>query len=232
MLSANRQRLVLPMLYWVATIAALGIGVGGAITVQGESPAGGPAGLLFIHLPVAVNTFLAALVVCVAGVGYLSGRRLRWDDLAESAATVTVLNGTVLLLTGVIWAKSAWGLWWTWSPRLAFSLVLWLLYAVYLAARSRMRPGHPRALVCAVYGVVAFLDVPLLYLTAKMLPDVHPAAAGLPPGTAGLMWVCMIGTTMLTAGNIALRFRLAAERRGAGEAQGPPTSLRGWGEPA
>lgn len=196
-------------LYWALTVALLAIGAYLAVRAPIDETMGPIQKLIYLHLPVAVNTFLASLVVCIASVGYLAARRQRWDDLAHAAAAVTVLNGTVLLLTGMCWGKVAWNLWWTWSPRLTFSLILWVLYVAYLIVRRRIESPERRALVSAVYGVVAFLDVPLLYLSAKLLPDVHPTQSGLIPAMYPALWTWMLAITMFTGGLIAARFRLA-----------------------
>lgn len=199
--------------YWGLTALLLIVGGAMAAAAPLDEVMGPIQKLVYLHLPVAANTFVAALVVCVAGVGYVGGRRQVWDDLAHAAAAVTVLNGTVLLLTGVCWAKVAWGLWWTWSPRLSFSLILWLLYAVYLALRFRIRSPQRRAMVSSVYGIVAFLDVPLLYLSLKLLPDVHPTSSGLTRAMLPTLWVWFAGITMLSLGLMSSRFTLARERR-------------------
>src|SRR4029079_6869712 len=86
-------------------------------------------------LPVAISTFLACLVSFIASIAYLTQRRGIWDDLASAAARVSVQLCSVVLLTGMIWGRSAWDQCWTWSPRLTFSLMLWLLYVVYLTIR-------------------------------------------------------------------------------------------------
>lgn len=188
--------------------------------------------LLYLHLPVAANTFVAALVVCIASVGFVGSRRQFWDDLAHASAAVTVTNGTVLLLTGACWAKVAWGVWWTWSPRLSFSLILWLLYAVYLVLRFRIRSPQRRAIVTAIYGIVAFLDVPLLYLSLKLLPDVHPTDSGLTPQMYPALWVWFAGITLLSSGTIVARFRLArAMPTESIEDVQPPTRLTMSGVP-
>lgn len=187
-----------------------------AIYAPSDSAMGPIQKLLYLHLPVAGNTFVAALVVCIASVGFIGSRRECWDDLAHAAAVVTVMNGTVLMLTGVCWAKVAWGVWWMWSPRLSFSLVLWLLYAVYLAIRFRIRSPQRRAIVSAVYGIVAFLDVPLLFLSLKLLPDIHPTDSGLTPQMYPTMWVWLAAITLLSGGTIASRFMLSRVRVSAG----------------
>ena len=114
----------------------------------------------------------------------------------------------VVLITGMIWGKSAWGQWWTWSPRLTFSLVLFLLYVVYLMIRPSIESPQRRAVVCAVYGIVAFLDVPLVYLSVKMLPDIHPESIALAPEMKITLLAWFLPVTMFTAGLILARFRL------------------------
>ena len=194
--------------YWGVTSVVVALGLVMAALAPVDPEMGPIQKLIYMHLPVAVNTFLASLVVFIASVGYLGGRRPSWDHLAHAAAVVTVLNGTVLLITGMFWAKAAWGLWWVWSPRLTFSLILWLLYASYLVLRSRVNGEPKRAMVSAVYGVVAFLDVPLLYLSVKLMPDVHPTRSGLTPEMYPTLWVWFAGMALLTGGLMASRFGL------------------------
>ncbi len=164
--------------------------------------------VFYLHLPVAINTFLACLVCFIASVGYLWQRRQVWDDLAVSSAKVAVLLCGVVLLTGMIWGHSAWGVWWTWSPRLTFSLVLWLLYVAYLVIRPSIESRQRRALVSAVYGIVAFVDVPLVYLSVKLMPDIHPSSITLTTEMKWTLLVCMIPVTMISVGLVIARFLL------------------------
>lgn len=204
----DRRRTWLLCSYWALTVALLAIGAFLAVRAPIDETMGPIQKLIYLHLPVAANTFLAAFVVFIASVGYLAGRRQTWDDLAHAAAAVTVINGTVLLLTGMCWGKVAWNLWWTWSPRLTFSLILWLLYVAYLIVRHRIASPERRALVSAVYGVVAFLDVPLLYLSVKLLPDVHPTMSGLTPAMYAALWTWMAAITLFSVGLVTVRFSI------------------------
>jgi heme exporter protein C len=169
--------------------------------------------IFYLHLPVAISTFLACLVAFIASIGYLVRRDPRWDDLAAAAARVAVQLCTVVLLTGMIWGKSAWGQWWTWSPRLTFSLVLWLLYAVYLIVRSSIESRERRAVIAAVYAVIAFLDVPLVYLSVRLMPDIHPTAITLAPEMKLTLGLFFAAVTALTAGLIVLKQRLNVRER-------------------
>lgn len=159
--------------------------------------------IFYLHLPAAINAFGACLVAFVGGVGYLWQRKMSWDDLSAAAAKIAALLCTVVLVTGSIWGKVAWGKWWTWSPRLTFSLLLWLLYVVYLVIRPAIDAGPRRALVCAVYAIAAFLDVPLVYLSVRMMPDIHPVSASLTAPMKITLAVWFVPVTLLNVALIA-----------------------------
>lgn len=170
--------------------------------------------IFYLHLPMAINTFLACLVVFISSIAYLWQRRSVWDDLAAAAARVAVLLCSVVLLTGMVWGRSAWGYWWTWSPRLTFSLMLWLLYVVYLMIRTSIESPQRRAVVCAVYGLSAFLDVPLVWLSARLMPDIHPGNIGLPEVSMKLtLAVWFVPVTLIAAGLVVARFNLSRRQR-------------------
>ncbi len=195
--------------YWLVTLALFAFAIAVVFAWTPIEATMGPVQKIFyLHLPIAINTFLACLVTFIASVGYLWQRRQFWDDLAVSSAKVAVLLCSIVLLTGMIWGHSAWGRWWTWSPRLTFSLVLWLLYVAYLVIRPSIESRERRALVSAVYGIVAFLDVPLVYLSVKLMPDIHPTSIQLAPEMKLTLLLCFVSVTLLTVGLIAARYRL------------------------
>lgn len=204
----------LRILYWVVTLLTF---VGAILLVFAWTPDEATMGMIqkifYFHLPIAINTFLACMTVFVASLGYLSTRQTWWDDLALAAAKVSVLLCTGVLGTGMLWAHGAWGVWWTWSPRLTFSFMLWLLYVVYVLVRASIESPQRRAVVAAVYGVVAFLDVPLVYLSVKLLPDIHPSSIGLSDSMRLTLGLCFIPITLLAAGLIWERYHLARYER-------------------
>jgi heme exporter protein C len=195
--------------YWLATgLLFVGALVMLFVYAPVESTMGPVQKIFYLHLPVAISTFLAAFTVFIASIGYLWQRKTMWDDLAVAAGKVTVLFCSVVLLTGMIWGKSAWGQWWTWSPRLTFSLILLLIYVVYLMIRPAIESPQRRATISAVYGLAAFLDVPLVYVSAKMMRDIHPSSIALEPAMKQTLLVWFIPVLMLAAGLIVVRFRL------------------------
>ncbi|MBL4701165.1 MAG: cytochrome c biogenesis protein CcsA [Phycisphaeraceae bacterium] len=197
-------------IYWLATLALLAIGVVMVFAYTPTEVTMGPVQKIFyLHLPIAICTFFSCLTVFVASVGYLWQRKAMWDHLAHAAAQVAVIYAAIVLLTGMIWGRAAWGAWWQWTPRLTFSLVLWLLYVVYLVIRPSIESSQRRAMICAVYGVVAFLDVPLVYLSVRLMPDIHPSSIELEPAMKSTLIFWFIPVIMVTVGLIAASFKLA-----------------------
>lgn len=216
-------------LYWTVTAALFAAAIVVSVRYTPvEATMGQAQKIFYLHLPTAINTFLACAVAFVAGVGYLWQRRRMWDDLGVAAARTAVVLGTVVLATGMIWGRSAWNAWWTWSPRLTFSLVLWLLYVVYLVLRPSILSPHRRALVGAVYLVVAFLDVPLVYLSVRLMDDIHPTSVSLAPAMLRTLLLWFVPMTMLTVGLIAAGYQLQARQSaGAEEAEAPAGAVAG-----
>jgi len=220
MKSAKLKLLVIG--YVGLTLAAFGVAIAVLLTYTPTEDTMGPIQKIFyLHLPVAICTFLACLTCFVASIGYLVQRTTWWDDLAAAAARIAVQLCSVVLLTGMIWGRSAWGIWWTWSPRLTFSLVLWLLYVVYLMIRMSVESKTRRAAIGAVYGIIAFLDVPLVYLSVRLMPDIHPQSIQLAPEMKVTLAFWFGPVILTTAGLILAKFNLnRAARQQERSAQG------------
>jgi heme exporter protein C len=119
---------------------------------------------------------LDAFAVCfVANLLYVWKRTQNYDSLAVASAEVGLVCTTVVLITGPIWAKPAWGIWWTWDARLTSTFVLWLLYISYLLLRSLIEEPDRRALLSALFGIFAYIDVPLVFFSIRWWRTQHPA---------------------------------------------------------
>lgn len=149
--------------------------------------------IFYIHLPLAWWALISFFVVFAASIVYIFRRDLRWDRLAAAAAEAGTLFCGLALATGCLWAKRSWGVWWTWDPRLTTTLVMWFVYAGYLVLRGlEMGPARKR-MVCAVVGIVAFLDVPLVFISARIWRSIHPAVfASRGGGLPDEMKICAI----------------------------------------
>jgi len=195
--------------FWIATLGLLAASVGLVyLFAPIDESMGSNQKIIYLHLPVAINTIPVAGVLFLASIGYLWQQRPVWDDLANAAGRTTLLLCTVVLVTGVFLSKAVWGQWWLWSPRLMFGLILGGLYAVYLLLRITIRSPERRAGVCAVYGLAVFLDVPLVYLALNLVPDIHPAELVLTPSMRIILALMMIPITMLVAGLVIAAFQI------------------------
>ncbi|MGE5507458.1 MAG: cytochrome c biogenesis protein [Chitinophagales bacterium] len=121
-----------------------------------------------------VGLLLAFTVVFVASVAYLRTRNRRWDTLAYCSGEIGVLFTTIVLVTGPIWGKAAWNTYWTWDPRLTTTLVLWFIYIAYLVVRSSAEGNERKARLAAVFGIIGYVDVPLVFLSIRWWRTIHP----------------------------------------------------------
>ncbi len=173
--------------------------------------------IFYFHVPLAWNAFVGFLIVFIASFRYLATRDPKWDARALAAAEVGVLFTTLVLITGPIWAKPVWGIWWTWDSRLTLTFVMWLIYLGYLMLRHYVESPDRRAVLAAVVGIVGFVDVPLVYFAIRWWRTQHPQPvlmggqdSGLDPKMATTLWVC--SATFLLLFTVMFRRRVAIER--------------------
>ncbi len=157
--------------------------------------------IFYFHVPVAWVAFLAFFIVFVGSILYLWKRQSKWDVIAVSSAEVGIVFATLVLITGSIWAKPIWGVWWTWEPRLTTALVLWLIYIAYLIVRSFAAEESRGARFAAIVGIVGFIDVPIVALAITLWRTQHPGPVifqgGLAPSMLLTLLVCIAAFTVL-----------------------------------
>ncbi|WP_207264288.1 cytochrome c biogenesis protein CcsA [Desulfovibrio sp. Huiquan2017] len=130
--------------------------------------------IFYMHLPCSWWALVSFFVVFIASILYLFTRDDRYDRVAAGAGELGVLLASMTLLSGSTWARAEWGHWWLWDPKLTTALIMWYVYAGYLVLRNTPMGRDRKALVCAVLGIVAFLDVPLVFFAAKLWGSAHP----------------------------------------------------------
>lgn len=131
--------------------------------------------IMYFHVPSAFVAFVAFAIVFIGSVLYLFTKNKQWDYLAFSAAEIGVLFTTFVLVTGSLWAKPVWNAWWVWEdPRLVTSLILWFMYVAYLFIRASVHGEERHRKLAAIFGIIAFLDVPLVYFSVKWWRTIHP----------------------------------------------------------
>ncbi len=130
--------------------------------------------IFYFHVASAWVGFFAFFVVFLAGIGYLARGERRWDILALSSVEIGLTFITMTVITGALWAKPAWGTYWTWEPRLTISAVQLLIYIAYGMLRSAIDSPEQKARFAAVYGIVAFVTVPLSWFAIRWWRTIHP----------------------------------------------------------
>lgn len=173
----------LTMLGWLA-IALIAVGsVLGLVVLPADALQGEVQRLLYVHVPVAWVMMLAFFVVFLMSILYLVQRRLKWDLLAASAAELGVIAAVLTLILGTLWGRPTWGIWWAWDPRITTTALLVPIYTGYLVVRSMTEDPDRRARWAAVIGLIAFVQVPIVYLSVFWWRSLHQ-----PPSSPQSMW--------------------------------------------
>lgn len=187
---------------WVPTEASMGI-------VQR---------IFYIHVSSAAIAFAGFILGGCAAIGYLSNRIGSRDDLSVACNEVGLLFACVNLITGSLWAKPIWGVYWAWDARLTAMLLLALIYAAYLILRQSITEPGQRAVVCAVVSIFGMVDVPIVYMANRWWRTQHPApviggGGSLDPRMAFVLFFTMFSLAMLFWCLVRKRRRLESLRR-------------------
>jgi len=161
--------------------------------------------IFYYHAPIAETALVAFGVSFVAAIAYLRSGDLKWDRLSYVSVRLGLLFSILVMLTGMIWGKAAWGTWWDWEPRLTTFLLVCFLYAAYWVLRSVVDEEQRRATYAAVFAIIAFIDVPVTFFATRFLPaGMHPTVittggTGMPGSMFVSFFISMVGMTLLLA---------------------------------
>jgi len=173
--------------------------------------------IFYLHVASAWTGLTAFFICFIANLLYVARRQAKWDWLGVSAAEVGLVFTTVVLITGPIWAHPVWGIWWTWDARLTSTFVLWLLYVAYLLLRTLVEEPERRALLSALFGIFAFVDVPLVFGSIRWWRTQHPqpvvmggAGSGLDPTMWKVLFFSWVALLSLLTVLLRQRYQLEA----------------------
>lgn len=169
--------------------------------------------IFYYHMPSASMFLLSGIVCGIASARYLFGGNSRQDRIAWSAAELAVVFGIITLITGPLWARKAWGVWWLWDVRLTSSLIGWMVAVAYLLVRRYGGPGSDKlAAGLALFGMA---NVPFIYISVNYWRTIHPATTVVPtlPATMGVpLWFCFASFLLLFVLLMTLRVHLEEQR--------------------
>src|ERR1700683_2005748 len=180
--------------------------------------------IFYFHLPSWIAMFSALCVVFYANVAYLVTKKRKFDALGVAGVEVGVMCCTIGLITGPLWARPVWGIWWTWDAKLTSTFILWLLFIAYLLLRGLVEEPEKKASLSAVFAIFASLDIPLVYLANRLWRTQHPQpviaggpGSGLDPTMSKVLLLCLFAIFCVMILVLIDRYRLELLRNEAAE---------------
>ncbi len=171
--------------------------------------------IVYIHVPSAIVTLIAFGLTFAAGIAYLATRSWVWDAVAASACEVGMVFATIVLVTGPLWARSAWNTWWTWEPRLTTFLILWILYGGYHVVRASVGEGSKRT-ISAVLGIILFVNLPIVWKSVEWWRgSLHPRSVTMTGEMRQTLLLSMVAWLVFFVAVFQERLRLEALRNAA-----------------
>jgi heme exporter protein C len=181
--------------------------------------------IFYFHVPAAWIGFLAFIVAAVASLLYLITRRQKWDIWALASVEMGVAFFAMVMLSGPIWAKPTWNVWWTWDPRLTISTISWLLYIGYLMLRGAVDNPDRQARFAAVYAIIAAMSVPVNWMAIRWWRTIHPAVVlpgnnteaeggfGMSPAIQTTLLFCLLAFTVFYIALMYHRIKIENTKR-------------------
>ena len=179
-----------------------------------ESTMGLVQKIFYFHASCGMAMFLAAFASGIGSAGFLFSKKPAWDRLAVAGAELTVIVGLLVLVTGPLWARKAWGAWWVWDPRITSTLVMWMIFNAYLLLRQYGGPGSER--LAAAVSLFGMANVPFVYWSVNVWRTMHPKTSVIPtlPASMGTtFWFCVAAILLVTTVLIMLRAELEKRRQ-------------------
>ena len=169
--------------------------------------------IFYFHVPSAMTMFLSAFVCGIASAVYLFRRKPGADRLASAAGELTVVFGLMVLVTGPLWARKAWGVWWQWDAKLTSALLLWMIFVAYLLVRKYGGAGSEK--LSAAMAIFGMANVPFVYVSVNIWRTLHPRTTVVPSlgaGMRGPFWFCVVAFLFLYVALLSIRTRLETMR--------------------
>ena len=190
-----------------------------------EQTMGDAQRVMYVHIAVAWLSLLGFIAMAACALRYLFRRNLWWDQWSQAICEIGWLCSTLTLVTGSLWAHSAWGTWWTWDPRLTISTISWLLYIGYIMLRGAIDNPERQARFGAIYALIAALSIPLNWMAIRWWRTIHPAVVlpgnnadavgsfGMSASLQTTLLFCLLAFTVFYVALMMHRVKLEAMRR-------------------
>jgi heme exporter protein C len=179
-------------------------------TAQGQYQYGRPwfsQKIFYFHVPVAEASFLVLIIAAFFSVRFLMTKRQEYDTKARVAMETSLIFVILTMITGVLWTRASWGVWWEWEPRLTTYFIMMLMMIAYFVLRSSVEEDERRATYAAVFGILAAINAPISFMITRVIPSSHPVVFQSGMATSNLLpfIIGQIGMLMLGYGIYVLR---------------------------
>lgn len=165
--------------------------------------------IFYFHMPVAITSFIALGFGCYYAVRFLMTKNQRFDTCSRICLEIALLFVVLTMITGEMWTRFEWGVWWSWEPRLTTYLILMLIVIAYFVLRSSVDEPERRATFAAVVAIIATIDVPICFMITRLIPSsIHPVVlreGGMSPEMGMCVGLCALG--MMLVGFVLYRTR-------------------------
>lgn len=176
--------------------------------------------IIYIHVPSAMTCATGFFIALLASIGYLWKKDLRYDAVAATVTEVAWVFATIVLVTGSIWGRIAWGIWWAWDPRLTSMLICWLLLVSYLMLRRAVDEPNQRARLSAVLSIFTFTDWIIVWKSIEWWRTQHPgpvlsirSGGGMAPGMEAPIYWNALALVLFASALVLLRWRQEGVKR-------------------
>ena len=170
--------------------------------------------IFYFHVSSAWIGFFAFFITFIMSILYLITKKIIYDDIASASAEIGLIFCTIVIVTGPLWARPTWGVYWTWDPRLTSTLILWFIYVGYVMLRQFMEESKKRAQFSAALGIIGFINVPIVFLSIQWWENtIHPnvvqkGGGGMHPDMFVAMQVCLFVFTIIYISLLIRRLRI------------------------
>lgn len=170
--------------------------------------------IFYFHVSSAWIGFFAFFITFIMSILYLITKKIIYDDIASASAEIGLIFCTIVIVTGPLWARPTWGVYWTWDPRLTSTLILWFIYVGYIMLRQFMEESQKRAQFSAALGIIGFINVPIVFLSIQWWENtIHPnvvqkGGGGMHPDMFVAMQVCLFVFTIIYISLLIRRLRI------------------------
>ena len=201
---------------WRAAFALVGASLAAILFRAPVEAVMGPVQkIVYIHVPSAIVTLVAFGVAFAAGIAYLATKQWIWDAVSAASCEIGLVFATVVMITGPLWARSAWNTWGTWEPRLTTFFILWILYAAYQVIRASIRSSSKRT-VSAIMSVVFFVNLPIVWKSVEWWRgSLHPRSVTMTGEMRQVLLLSMFAWIVFFAAVLERRLRLEWAREAA-----------------